>query len=90
MEMFKTKECMYISTERYYLSFGKKDALKTMIQAPISLASSVIHAAATVTGICVFNKSFPTLHFMLLLHDSKAEKNHGDLAVLLKRSSMFL
>lgn len=81
--------CVFLP-ERHYLPLGKKDALKTMIQEPISLASSIIHVAATVTGICVLNKSFPTLHFMLLLHDSKAEKNHGYLAVLMKRSSMFL
>lgn len=82
--------CIFLP-ERYCLPLGKKDAWKTMIQEPISLAvSSILHAAATVTGICVLNKSFSTLHFMLLLYDSKAEKKHDYPAVLMKRSNMFL
>lgn len=63
--------------ERYYLPLEKKDASKTMIQEPISLASSTIHAVAS---ICVSNKSFPTLHCMWLLHASKAEKKKSCLS----------
>ena len=46
--------------ERYLLLLVKGNALKTIIQKPISLASSMWHAAATVTDICVLNKSFLT------------------------------
>lgn len=44
--------------ERYLLPLVKGNALKTIIQKPISLASSMLHAAATVTDICVLNQSF--------------------------------
>lgn len=48
--------------ERYLLLLVKGNALKTIIQKPISLASSMLHDAATVTDICALNKSFFTLN----------------------------
>lgn len=46
--------CVFL-LEKYLLPLVKGNALKTIIQKPISLASSMLHAAATVTDICVLN-----------------------------------
>lgn len=71
--------CVFLP-ERYYLTVAKGNAFKTLIQKPVSLANSMLHAVDTVRDICVL-RAFFTLHFMVLLQDFKAEKDHGYLAL---------
>jgi hypothetical protein len=51
--MFKHRTAHTFLPERYLLPLVKGNAIKTIIQKPISLASSLLHAAATVIDICV-------------------------------------
>lgn len=47
--------------DRYLILSVQGNALETIIQKPLPLASSMLHTAATVTDICVLNKSLFTL-----------------------------
>lgn len=64
MEMFKPGTACVFLPQRYGLPSVTGNALRTIIQKPISLASPMLHAAPTVTDICVLNKSFFTLNML--------------------------
>lgn len=57
------------------LPFLKRNATETIIQKPISLASSLLHAPAIVTDICVLNKRiFSPLITYICTMNSKLRK----------------
>lgn len=70
------------------LPFVKRNATETIIQNPISLASSLVHAPAIATDICVLNKRiFFTLNHLYLPHEFKTQKR-GCQAMLMKRFNL--